>query len=233
MAKIVICKSCNKEREHYAKGLCLSCYERGRTAPIIICIECGEEKEHCAKGLCGPCYKRQWYEEHRKERIQAQKEWRVRNREYHKDYNRRYRREHLEEKRLYNYQYSREHREEALERTKRWQKENPERAKARSNRWKRENPERVRIHGNRRRARKVNAEGCASAEQIAARVEYYGGLCYLCGRPYEAIDHVVPLSRGGSNWPANQRPICALCNARKGAKMLGNFLVQLPLMEGI
>lgn len=231
MAKIVICKNCGEEKKHYANQMCRSCYERQWTAPVIVCVECGEEKEHEAKGLCGPCYQRQWYEEHREEKIRAQREWRVRNRKEHRTYSRKWAREHPEHVKNTRRRYYQKNREEALEQAKRWQGENPERAKSRSRRWKRENPERVRVHGNRRRARKVNAGGCASAKQIDARIEYYGNLCYLCGKPYEAIDHVIPLSGGGSNWPANLRPICALCNARKGAKLPDDFLVQLPLME--
>jgi 5-methylcytosine-specific restriction endonuclease McrA len=65
------------------------------------------------------------------------------------------------------------------------------------------------------RAAKANAQGVASAEQIAARVLFYGALCYVCRAPYEAIDHVKPLAKGGSHWPANLRPICTGCNSGK------------------
>lgn len=64
--------------------------------------------------------------------------------------------------------------------------------------------------------RRRTAKGRASGPQIAARVAYYGGRCYMCGGPYEHIDHVIPLARGGTNWPANLRPACAKCNLRKG-----------------
>jgi len=103
---------------------------------------------------------------------------------------------------------------------RRWRERNPEQMEACRHQWERDNPDKVREKKNRRRARKANAKGCASAEQIVARIEYYGGLCYLCGKPYEAVDHVIPLSRGGSGWPVNQRPICKSCNSRKGNKLL-------------
>jgi 5-methylcytosine-specific restriction endonuclease McrA len=67
----------------------------------------------------------------------------------------------------------------------------------------------------RRRAHNENAPGCSSVVQRKARAEVYGGLCYLCGRPGKAMDHVIPLSKGGSNWPANLRPICGSCNNTK------------------
>jgi len=69
-----------------------------------------------------------------------------------------------------------------------------------------------------RRVRKNGAAGYASAEQIAARRDYYGGRCYICGEEAAAMDHVIPVAKSGSNWPANLRPICKRCNSTKSAK---------------
>jgi 5-methylcytosine-specific restriction endonuclease McrA len=33
-----------------------------------------------------------------------------------------------------------------------------------------------------------------------------------------SIEHRIPLSRGGSNWPANLAPACKTCNSSKGTK---------------
>lgn len=65
------------------------------------------------------------------------------------------------------------------------------------------------------RARKANAKGFATLDKIRAKVEYYGGKCWICSAPYREIDHVIPLTKGGTNWPANLKPICRSCNARK------------------
>ena len=77
------------------------------------------------------------------------------------------------------------------------------------------NPEICHAASLRRRALKSNAPGYATAKQIRARRNYYGGLCYICGIPSEAIDHVKPLAKGGANWPCNLRPICTSCNSSK------------------
>ena len=39
--------------------------------------------------------------------------------------------------------------------------------------------------------------------------------CWMCGAEATEIDHVKPLSAGGSNWPANLRPACHPCNRAK------------------
>lgn len=51
--------------------------------------------------------------------------------------------------------------------------------------------------------------------EVAAKVAYWGGLCWVCRAPYEAIDHVKPLAKGGPHMVANLRPICTGCNTRK------------------
>lgn len=66
-----------------------------------------------------------------------------------------------------------------------------------------------------RRLRHITANGEASAEAIVARVAYFGWRCWMCKRPFEAIDHVKPLSKGGSHWPSNLRPACNACNSGK------------------
>jgi len=70
-----------------------------------------------------------------------------------------------------------------------------------------------------RRERARRAPGRATPAQIEARVEFYGRRCWICKvGPYAALDHVKPLSKGGSNWPANLRPACTPCNSRKGSR---------------
>lgn len=75
-----------------------------------------------------------------------------------------------------------------------------------------------------RRAQRKNATGIATLEQIEARVAYWGWRCWICGRPYEAIDHVIPIAKGGTHWPANLRPICSKCNSRKRDRSWRLFL---------
>lgn len=40
------------------------------------------------------------------------------------------------------------------------------------------------------------------------------GRCVLCAAPAEEVDHIVPLSRGGTNEPSNLRALCVPCHRR-------------------
>lgn len=77
-------------------------------------------------------------------------------------------------------------------------------------------------YANKRRAMKLGAQIYNYApEALDARIEYFGAKCWMCGKPYSALDHVKPLSKGGKDCPANLRPACKPCNSRKGAKWFG------------
>ena len=100
-----------------------------------------------------------------------------------------------------------------------WREEHREAIRAKGRVYQKAHPEVYRASWYRRRARKRNAVGTASHAQIQARIDYYGGRCWMCGKPYEVVDHVIPLCRGGTNWPANLRPACRNCNQKKGRKL--------------
>lgn len=110
----------------------------------------------------------------------------------------------------------------AAEYDRRWASQNPAKRRAKHARLKAADPERYRLYAkvgdHRRRARELAAPGAATDEQLRQRWHVYGGLCWMCGGPADVMDHVKPLAKGGSNWPANLRPACTRCNRRKLAR---------------
>lgn len=67
----------------------------------------------------------------------------------------------------------------------------------------------------------------AVPSQIAARViGREGRRCTYCGDtdgPFD-LDHIYPVSRGGTNDPSNLTLACAACNRSKGAKTLREWI---------
>lgn len=81
----------------------------------------------------------------------------------------------------------------------------------------------------RRRALKMGAQGTHTTEQFYSRCEVHGWKCYYCSTPLTpqtvTEDHRIPLSRGGSDWPANLVSACMACNTSKHAKTEREFLL--------
>jgi len=87
-------------------------------------------------------------------------------------------------------------------------------------RWKRKNPERMAFLKARRYARERGATGSHSIRQWNDMKRLSGGKCKHCGevRPLTK-DHIMPLSKGGSDDISNIQPLCRNCNSKKWATM--------------
>lgn len=104
---------------------------------------------------------------------------------------------------------------------RRWRAANPESAKASCRRWFAKNPEARRAHDNARRARKRDAHGHYTRKDIDDIFRGQRGRCAYCRKPLGKkfhIDHIIALSRGGTNWPRNLQLTHQICNNRKHAK---------------
>lgn len=106
---------------------------------------------------------------------------------------------------------------------------NAEKRVAYQKRYKAENPENTLIWSNNRRSRKKNAAGECSTQDWADRLEEFGYSCAYCLKPESevgkmTVDHMTPLSRGGSNDVDNLVPCCRSCNSSKNDKTLLEFL---------
>lgn len=91
---------------------------------------------------------------------------------------------------------------------------------ARVKSWRRRHPDLVTAYGRAHELKRRGAPGHATPKQIQERVAMWGWRCWICRVPWEQIDHVIPIALGGSNWPANLRPICRACNMKKGMRRM-------------
>jgi 5-methylcytosine-specific restriction endonuclease McrA len=132
--------------------------------------------------------------------------------------------------------YQEEHKEEISEYKKRWAEENEDSVSAskrkhyelhrdgiiaRSKKWAESNPEKVRQakanNLRKRRAARHASRGNFTVEEFKELCESYGNKCLACGDTEAALeaDHVVPLTKGGSDNISNIQPLCGSCNRKK------------------
>lgn len=102
---------------------------------------------------------------------------------------------------------------------------NPEMHAARAKVYRAKHKETVSAGKRKYKAAKRGAEGSHNGKDVIAIFERQRGLCANCkkklfksGAKKYHVDHVIPLARGGSNWPSNLQCLCPTCNMRKGAK---------------
>jgi 5-methylcytosine-specific restriction endonuclease McrA len=70
------------------------------------------------------------------------------------------------------------------------------------------------------RAMRKNADGRHTKQQISELFAKQRGSCADCGKNLEKyhVDHITPLSKGGSNAIYNLQLLCPSCNLRKSDK---------------
>lgn len=123
--------------------------------------------------------------------------------------------------------YKRSNPEKVAEYNKAWDAANPEAVAAKNRRWRERNPEAVRAKGSRRRAKIRNAT-VGDVDLLVLWAEQRA-ICGLCELPMDetlawpdplsrSVDHIVPLSRGGTHEQSNLQWTHLVCNIRKGAK---------------
>lgn len=66
-----------------------------------------------------------------------------------------------------------------------------------------------------------------TAESKAWWLSLVDPLCTYCGDPATTIDHIIPLSKGGSGKRENLTPACKRCNSRKNQMSVEDFLLLL------
>lgn len=201
-----VCKGCGVEKdfhEFYAAvrnldgrmGKCKSCVKRDVRENRLSRLEQYAEYERSRTNLPHRIEARRKYQEGHKEQIsEYKKAWTKANAAR----NVAYKREHYER-----------NREEIIARSEEWGKNNAEKVRQ----FKANN-------GRKRRAAKHTSPGNFTAREFEDLCERYGNRCLCCGVTGVVLeaDHVVPLTRGGSDEIGNIQPLCGVCNRSKFVK---------------
>lgn len=111
---------------------------------------------------------------------------------------------------------------------------NIDKERMRERNYRKANLEKVNAKKRRYRARKRNAEGTHTAADVAKQFTAQKGRCWWCGNKLKVssrgkyeVDHVVALSKGGSNNPENLVCACPACNSSKNSRTPLDFIGRL------
>ncbi len=97
-----------------------------------------------------------------------------------------------------------------------------EKVKEEMKEYKKKNRELIRFLAKLHEHRKKSNGGSFSLKQWTNLVEYYcpDGKCLCCKKFSKmTIDHIIPVSKGGTNYIDNIQPLCLPCNSRKNNKV--------------
>jgi 5-methylcytosine-specific restriction endonuclease McrA len=104
-----------------------------------------------------------------------------------------------------------------------WREQNPEKHKQMLQAWYNRNKEKAIADGHKRRAQLSTAGGEYTPEQWSDLKARYDHRCLCCGMQEPdielTVDHVVPISLGGSSDISNLQPLCLPCNRSKHNKI--------------
>lgn len=93
-----------------------------------------------------------------------------------------------------------------------------------SARWRRKNKDKVNYYSRLRKARRRGAGGKYTLIEWESLKKSFQYTCPSCGKNEPEIkltvDHIVPISKGGSNSISNIQPLCSKCNNLKGTKTI-------------
>jgi hypothetical protein len=158
------------------------------------------------------------------------------NLERRNEYWREYRKANLEKMREYDRKRRAENREKVRAASRRCyvahREKNRDKQNSYSKVYAKANPDKFRESTRKRRARKLKAGGTFTTEQFLDLCSSYGNICLCCRRTEDVLlsfglklvpDHIVSLSKGGSNAISNIQPLCHGkdgCNNHKLAHLI-------------
>jgi cytidyltransferase-like protein len=190
--------------------------------PIRICLRCLKEFEPAQWNqlYCGSKSAKEgcsWYN------ASIERGRRRGKTEVYKSYQRKYQQEWKKEQRRLDTDYAKRQRECKSEYS------TSDAGKAVTKRWRQKNPEVILRANRRRKLKKMNVFGSHTQEEWESRKRSFGYKCAHCeisesdlSEKYPDIkfhrltrDHIIPISKGGTDFLSNIQPLCIGCNAKK------------------
>jgi len=192
------------------------------------------DRRQTSTGQCSECCRAwalKWYGANKSRSQEISNEWKKENADRVRSYRAKWRNENIEHVRKRKSEaakkFRKENPEEARTRARSRRLRNIERERARSREKDKKNPIGKATRERNRRARKASAEGFHTAGDVARIRKAQRDKCAACGVGMKCgghVDHIVALSRGGSNWPRNLQLLCEHCNLSKHTRDQIDFM---------
>jgi 5-methylcytosine-specific restriction endonuclease McrA len=169
---------------------------------------------------------RKWMAEHKDYMKNHNKKWRLENKERNKNNHNKWDAMHRKQNNERAKKYREAHKEQRMEYQKKYREIHKNYLQQYDK--KRDKTPRRTIQRSfseaRRRARENNAEGLHTVGEWELLKKQYGYVCSSCNRKEPDIklteDHIIPLSKGGSDYIENIQPLCKSCNCKKHTKII-------------
>ncbi len=177
-------------------------------------------------------YHKNWRKNNREKLRRYREKHREKIREYQRKYHKEWRKKNPEKARKINRICRKRWYQKNKDKCKKWlrayQRKNREKVNAYQRNYYKERTERQkeakRLKDNNRVALKIKAEGFITIEEWERLKRKYDYTCQGCKKKEPeiklTIDHIIPLTKNGTNWIANIQPLCKSCNSSKSNNLL-------------
>lgn len=215
MGKVIVCRTCEELKQHYAKGQCKLCYKHTWREENLEHVQAYERE-----------YQRRWARNNREKVNTWKRRWRKKNPDKRRIYGQHYYKNNLERIKEYWRRHYKKHSEKKKKYARQYYQKNREKMTAHNLQWQKDNRERCKVIRARRRAREKLVPRTLKSEEGGHLLKTFP--CFYCnGNNGSVLDHFVPLSKGGGTTRANVVVACMKCNGQKGTKLPEEIFSQL------
>jgi 5-methylcytosine-specific restriction endonuclease McrA len=150
------------------------------------------------------------------------KKYRAKNRDKFRRLDAVYYKKRIDKKKQYNAKWNSANKERHRLTTLGWRAKNKEKLRSTKKMWNRANPERIRVYNRNSKVKRRSAIGKHTLCDIRKIIVAQKHRCAYCAislkKTERHVDHIVPISKGGSNNKQNLQILCVPCNLAKQAK---------------